>query len=53
MRRTLWTAYSQPWDGAALRGFITVVAGLPWVLRRRREVPTAVERRLRLLESRR
>jgi GT2 family glycosyltransferase len=52
-RRTLWTAYSQPWDGAALRGFITAVAGLPWVLRRRREVPTAVERRLRLLESRR
>jgi hypothetical protein len=50
VRKTLWLARSQPWDTAAFRGFMAALAGLPWVLRHRRVVPDAVERRYRLLD---
>ena len=50
LRRTLWLARSESWDGIALRGFAAAFAGLPWVLRQRRVVPPQVEDRLRLLE---
>jgi GT2 family glycosyltransferase len=52
LRRTLNTARAAPWDRASLRGFAAALAGLPWALSRRRVVPPAVERGLRLLESR-
>lgn len=51
VRRTWTLARSAPWDGTSLRGFASAVAGLPWVLRRRRVVPDEVERGLRLLEK--
>jgi GT2 family glycosyltransferase len=51
VRRTLWLARAGRWDGATLRGFGAAAAGLPWVLRRRRVLPAAVERGLRLLEN--
>ncbi len=51
VRRTVRLARAGRWDRAALRGFGAAVAGLPWVLRRRRVLPSAVERGLRLLEE--
>jgi GT2 family glycosyltransferase len=53
LRRTVRAARVVPWDPASRRGFAAALAGLPWVLRRRRVVPPEVERGLRLLESRR
>jgi GT2 family glycosyltransferase len=53
LRRTLRVARSLPWDRASRRGFAAAVAGLPWVLRERREVPRDVEAGLRLLDARR
>jgi GT2 family glycosyltransferase len=50
LRRTLWTALTQPWDRAALGGFAAALAGMLWVLRRRAVVPRAVEHGLRLLD---
>jgi GT2 family glycosyltransferase len=50
VRKTLWLARAQPWDRAAVRGFATAAAGLPWVLHHRRVVPERVERCLRLLD---
>jgi GT2 family glycosyltransferase len=50
VRKTLWLARAQPWDKAAVRGFVAAVAGLPWVLRHRRVVPEPVERGFRLLD---
>ncbi|HEX5272364.1 MAG TPA: glycosyltransferase family 2 protein, partial [Gemmataceae bacterium] len=51
VRRTVRMARSGRWDRTTLRGFGAAVAGLPWVLRRRRVLPAAVERGLRLLED--
>lgn len=53
VRRTLRTACSRPWDATSLRGLVAATAGLAWVLSRRRPVPPAVERNLRLLDARR
>jgi GT2 family glycosyltransferase len=51
VRRTVRLARSGRWDRTKLRGFSAAVAGLPWVLRRRRVLPDAVERGLRILEN--
>ncbi len=51
LRRTLKAARAAPRDRASLRGFAAALAGLPWALTRRRVLPPAVERGLRLLES--
>lgn len=50
VRRTLWLARTEPWDGVSLRGFAAALAGLPWVLRQRRVVPPQVEYGLSLLD---
>lgn len=50
LRRTLYLARTVPRDAASLRAFAEAAAGLPWVLRERRELPPHVEARLRLLE---
>lgn len=52
LRRTLQTLRSQPLDRIAIRGFVTALLGLPWVLRERRAVSASLEEGLRLLESR-
>jgi GT2 family glycosyltransferase len=52
LRRTLQAARAAPWDRASLGGLAAALAGLPWALSRRRVVPPAVERGLRLLEPR-
>jgi GT2 family glycosyltransferase len=49
LRRTLFLARTVPRDRVSLRAFALALAGLPWVLRERRVVPPAVERRLGLL----
>ncbi|MGW7155072.1 hypothetical protein [Streptomyces sp. NPDC054887] len=46
LRRTLFLARTVPRDAASLRAFGAAIAGLPWVLRERRVVPSAVEARL-------
>ena len=51
LRHTFILMRSAPWDGAMLRGIITALLGLPWVLRQRHVVPPEIERGLRLLES--
>jgi GT2 family glycosyltransferase len=51
LRRSGRLLTSAPRDGVTLRGLAGAVAGLPWVLRRRRVLPPAVERGLRLIES--
>jgi GT2 family glycosyltransferase len=51
VRRTVRLARSGHWDRTTLRGFGAAVVGLPWVLRRRRVLPAAVERGLRALEA--
>lgn len=50
LRRTLHLARTVPPDRVSLRAFGQAAAGLPWVLRERRVVPTEVEARLKLLE---
>ncbi|MFE9440056.1 glycosyltransferase family 2 protein [Streptomyces sp. NPDC006602] len=50
LRRTLHLARTVPRDRASLRAFAEATAALPWVLRERRVLPTAVESRLRTLE---
>ncbi|MBV9025557.1 MAG: glycosyltransferase [Streptomycetaceae bacterium] len=49
LRRTMYLAATVPRDGTSLRAFAEAAAGMPWVLRERRALPPAVERRLRLL----
>ena len=49
--RTLRAVRSDPSSKAVWRGLASALAGLPWVLRRRRVVPEEVERGLRLLEQ--
>ncbi|MFL5245374.1 MAG: glycosyltransferase family 2 protein [Gemmataceae bacterium] len=51
LRRTGSMAWSGPWDRAAMRGFASALAGLPWVLRDRRVAPPSVEQGLCLLEN--
>jgi GT2 family glycosyltransferase len=51
VRRTARLVAEVPKDGVSVRAFAEAAAGLPWVLRERRPVPLAVERRLRLLET--
>jgi GT2 family glycosyltransferase len=51
LRRTWRLARAAPWERRTWRGFAAAVAGLPWVLRRRRVVPDHVERGLCLLEQ--
>ncbi|OAH13462.1 glycosyltransferase family 2 protein [Streptomyces jeddahensis] len=51
LRRTLFLARTVPHDRASLRAFAEAAAGVPWVLRERRVVPSAVEARLRLLDE--
>ncbi|MGW7288586.1 glycosyltransferase family 2 protein [Streptomyces sp. NPDC054847] len=51
VRRTLHLARTVPRDRASLRAFGAALAGLPWVVRERKVVPPAVERRLSLLEE--
>ncbi|MCC9305910.1 glycosyltransferase [Kitasatospora sp. RB6PN24] len=48
--RTAWLACTVPRDAVSARAFADALAGLPWVLRERRQVPARVERGLRLLE---
>ncbi|MEV4685715.1 glycosyltransferase family 2 protein [Streptomyces kurssanovii] len=50
-RRTLHLARTVPHDRASLRAFGAALAGLHWVVRERKVVPPAVERRLSLLEE--
>lgn len=50
LRRTWYLARTVPHDAASARAFAAAARGLPWVLRERRVVPAAVERRLGLLE---
>jgi GT2 family glycosyltransferase len=50
VRKTLWLARTEPWDRASLVAFASALAGLPWVLHRRRVLPERVERGLRLLD---
>jgi GT2 family glycosyltransferase len=50
LRRTWLMARTVPRDRVSLRGFAAALAGLPWVVRRRRVVPPEVEHRLRLLD---
>jgi GT2 family glycosyltransferase len=49
--RTLDALRTLPSDGAAARGVLRAVAGLPWVLRERRVVPPDLEEQLLLLEG--
>ncbi|MGN9790640.1 glycosyltransferase family 2 protein [Streptomyces sp. OZ13] len=51
VRRTLHLARTVPRDRASLRAFGAALAGLPWVVRERKVVPPAVEKRLSLLEE--
>jgi GT2 family glycosyltransferase len=59
LRRPLWSALRRtrtlladvPRDSASVLAVAEAVAGLPWVLRERRVVPSAVEHGLRLLEG--
>jgi len=51
LRRTLFLLRSAPRDRAVLRGVSSALAGLPWVLRNRRVLPSEVERRLCLLDQ--
>ncbi|QIP83083.1 glycosyltransferase family 2 protein [Streptomyces sp. Tu 2975] len=51
VRRTLHLARTVPRDRASLRAFGAALGGLHWVVRERRVVPPAVERRLSLLEE--
>jgi GT2 family glycosyltransferase len=51
-----WTAHvvgSSPRNAATLRGVASALRGLPWVLRERRVLPPAVERRWALLDRQR
>jgi GT2 family glycosyltransferase len=50
LKRTWWMARTVHRDQYALRGFVAALAGLPRLLPRRRVVPPAVERSLRLLD---
>ena len=50
-RRTAGLARSVPHDRISLAAFGDAVAGLPWVLRERRVLPSRVERGLRLLDA--
>ena len=51
LQRTLAVVRSAQLERATLRGLLTALAGLPWVLRQRRVVPPEIERNLRLLDS--
>ncbi|MFD1830672.1 glycosyltransferase family 2 protein [Streptomyces desertarenae] len=51
LRRTWHLARTVPHDAVSARAFGRALAGLPWVLRERRVVPSGVEERLRLLEA--
>ncbi|MEO3807969.1 glycosyltransferase [Sphaerisporangium sp. B11E5] len=51
LRRTAAVLRAVPKDRASAAAVAAAVAGLPWVLRERRVVPTAVEDGLRLLEE--
>lgn len=51
VRRTVRLAFTVPRDRTSLRAFAQAAAGLPWVLRERRPLPTAIERRFRMLEG--
>lgn len=51
VRKTSQLLRAAPWTRETGRGLTTALAGLPWVLRRRRVLPTHVERWLRLLEQ--
>ena len=50
-RRTAGLARSVPHDRISLAAFGDALAGLPWVLRERRVLPSRVERGLRLLDA--
>lgn len=51
LRKTGRLLRTAPWTRATWRGLTTALAGLPWVLRRRRVLPPRVEHWLRLLEQ--
>jgi GT2 family glycosyltransferase len=51
LRRTWAVLDSLPRDATSARALADAVAGLPWVIRRRRVVPRDVEKGLRLLEG--
>jgi GT2 family glycosyltransferase len=50
LRRTLSAARAAACDQAALHGFASALAGLPWALSQRRVVPPEIERGLRQIE---
>lgn len=51
LRRTAHLAATVPRDATSVRAVGEALAGLPWVVRERRPLPAAVERRLALLEA--
>lgn len=51
LRRTAHLAATVPRDATSVRAVGEAIAGLPWVVRERRPLPPAVERRLALLEA--
>lgn len=51
LRRTAELAATVPRDRVSLSAFRAAVAGLPWVLRERRQVPDRVESWIRLLDE--
>ncbi|MFF9644987.1 glycosyltransferase family 2 protein [Kitasatospora aureofaciens] len=51
VRRTAFLARTVPRDAVSLRAFAEAAAGLPWVVRERRSVPSRVERALRSLDG--
>jgi GT2 family glycosyltransferase len=51
LRRTLALSRAALGDGAARKGLVAALAGLPWVCRERRVIPPEVERQLGLLEA--
>ena len=51
LRRSIELVKSSPRDRASLLGCLHAFSGLPWIIRKRRVVPTWVERDLRLLEA--
>ncbi|MBB5937157.1 glycosyltransferase family 2 protein [Streptomyces zagrosensis] len=51
LRRTVHLAATVPRDVTSVRAFAEAIAGLPWVVRERRPLPSAVEHRLALLEA--
>jgi len=52
LRRTLAAALAATRDQAALHGFASALAGLPWALSQRRVVPPEIEHGLRQIELR-